>query len=426
MCWNTYIQELKHLIRARINNLLKTLGPGIIFAGMCIGVSHLVQSTRAGADYGFSLLLVVVAANLFKYPFFEFSSRYTAATGKSILDGYASVGKWILWVYGAVTFISMFIVTATVTFVAAGLLSNLLGLDISTDIWAAIIFFFCLILLYTGKYNALDSLLKIVSTVLLISTVTAAVVAFINGRVPAADGFISKEVLSPEGVIFLIALMGWMPTAVDMSTWTGLWAEARIKQTGYKPTMKETLLDFNLGYGITALLAMIFLSLGALVLFGTGIELSNSSTAFAGQLIGMYTSSIGEWSHIVIAAAAFSAMFSTSITVLDGYGRSMARIQKLLISKEQKWSYAFWIIIVSLGAYIVISQFLNDLKSLVDLATILSFVIAPLAAYLNYKVILSNEVSNYYQPPRWLRLLAIAGLLFLVLFTIIYFVVLMR
>ncbi|MEM9391496.1 MAG: divalent metal cation transporter, partial [Bacteroidota bacterium] len=200
----------------------------------------------------------------------------------------------------------------------------------------------------------------------------------------------------------------------------------RVKQTGYQPTMKETLLDFNLGYGITALLAIIFLSLGALVLFGTGIELSNGSAAFAGQLIGMYTSSIGEWSYIIIAAAAFSTMFSTSITVLDGYGRSMARIQKLLIKKDQKWSYTFWIVIVSLGAYIVISQFLNDLKSLVDLATILSFVIAPLAAYLNYKVILSKEVSNHSQPPRWLRLLAIAGLLFLVLFTIIYFVVLMR
>ncbi|MEM7109479.1 MAG: Nramp family divalent metal transporter, partial [Bacteroidota bacterium] len=134
-------------MKARIDNFFKALGPGIIFAGMCIGVSHLVQSTRAGADYGFSLLLFVVAANLFKYPFFEFSSRYTAATGKSILDGYAKIGKWILWVYGIVTFISMFIVTAAVTFVAAGLLSNLMGLAISIDIWAAVIFFFCVILL---------------------------------------------------------------------------------------------------------------------------------------------------------------------------------------------------------------------------------------------------------------------------------------
>ena len=53
-------------------NLLKTLGPGILFASTAIGVSHLVQSTRAGAEFGFGLVLVVILANLFKYPFFEF------------------------------------------------------------------------------------------------------------------------------------------------------------------------------------------------------------------------------------------------------------------------------------------------------------------------------------------------------------------
>ena len=35
---------------------LKRLGPGLLFAGAAIGVSHLVQSTRAGADFGFGLL----------------------------------------------------------------------------------------------------------------------------------------------------------------------------------------------------------------------------------------------------------------------------------------------------------------------------------------------------------------------------------
>ena len=40
--------------------LVQTLGPGIVFASTCIGVSHLVQSTRAGADYGFALLWAVL------------------------------------------------------------------------------------------------------------------------------------------------------------------------------------------------------------------------------------------------------------------------------------------------------------------------------------------------------------------------------
>lgn len=48
---------------------IKALGPGLIWAGASIGVSHLVQSTRAGADFGFQLVWVVVLANLLKYPF---------------------------------------------------------------------------------------------------------------------------------------------------------------------------------------------------------------------------------------------------------------------------------------------------------------------------------------------------------------------
>ena len=35
---------------------LKNLGPGLLFAGAAIGVSHLVQSTRAGADFGLGLI----------------------------------------------------------------------------------------------------------------------------------------------------------------------------------------------------------------------------------------------------------------------------------------------------------------------------------------------------------------------------------
>ena len=405
-------------------NLLKTLGPGVVFAGMCIGVSHLVQSTRAGADYGFILLPAVLAAIIFKYPFFEFSSRYTSATGTSILHGYDKQGRWILWLYGLVTVLTMFIVTAAVTFVAAGLMSVVFQIDAPTDILAAIIFTICVIVLATGKYNALDGLLKVVSAILLISTLVAVSIATLNGSVPTIDGFIPKEIMTASGISFVVALMGWMPTAVDMSTWTGLWAEERVKQTNYKPTLKETLLDFNIGYGITGVLAVVFLSLGALVMYGTGIELSNNSSAFAAQLIGLYTQSIGEWSYLIIAVAAFSTMFSTSITVLDGYGRVMNRIMKIITNKEHKGSYTFWIIIVAVGGYLVIAQFLNNLRSLVDLATTVSFIIAPLAAILNYKVIFSNEVDRAHTPPAWLKTMGIAGIIFLTGFTLVYFYVL--
>lgn len=91
-----------------MNRFLKTLGPGILFASTAIGVSHLVQSTRAGADFGFALLWAIVAANVLKFPFFEYGSRYANATGESLIDGYGKLGRWMLWLYFFITLFSMF------------------------------------------------------------------------------------------------------------------------------------------------------------------------------------------------------------------------------------------------------------------------------------------------------------------------------
>ena len=83
-------------------NFLKKLGPGILFAGAAIGVSHLVQSTRAGADFGIGLIWALLLVNLFKFPFFQYGPRYANATGESLLDGYKKLGKNILSIYSLI------------------------------------------------------------------------------------------------------------------------------------------------------------------------------------------------------------------------------------------------------------------------------------------------------------------------------------
>ncbi|MCZ6521971.1 MAG: divalent metal cation transporter [Bacteroidetes bacterium] len=407
----------------KYHRILKTLGPGILFASTCIGVSHLVQSTRAGAVYGFSLLLVVVLANIFKYPFFEFASRYTNATGKSIIDGYFTKGRWILLLYFLITLPSMFVVTAAVTFVTSGLLANLIPIQASTDLWTAIILFVCIVVLALGRYRFLDQLLKVVGVVLLLSTLTAFFSVLLHGRAEPIQEFIPPRVLDPAGIIFLIALMGWMPTAVDISTWISLWAEAKIKESGFHPTLRESSIDFNFGYWASAFLAICFLTLGSYIIYGTGIELSNSSPKFAEQLINMFTTAIGKWSYYVIALAALCTMFSTSITVVDGYARAVTRTISLLFNFREQGNRLPFIsitIVLGIGTYLVVSQYLNNLKQLVDLATIVSFVIAPLAGYLNYYVIFSQEIKPEYRPPLWLKNLALMGLVFLTIFTFIF------
>ncbi len=408
-------------------NILRTLGPGILFASTAIGVSHLVQSTRAGANFGFTLIPFIVAANIFKFPFFEFGSRYANAAGESIIDGYKRIGTWMLWAYFLITLGSMFFVSAAVGAVTSGFMQNLFGIPADLSVLATIILFgFCLALLLIGRYKLLDALVKIVAAVLLVSTLTAFILALMKGPGEPVEGFTSPDIWSDSSLFFIIALMGWMPTAVDLSAWNSLWTIERIKQTGYKPTLKETLFDFNVGYWISAVLSICFVVLGAYIVFGSGKELPNSSGAFAHSVVGLFTGFIGEWSYLIIACAAFSIMFSTCITVFDGYARSLERTTELLfnssgVQERQRRVYAVSLIVVIVGAFLIVYFFSGHLKGLVDLATTISFLIAPLIAIMNYRLVTGKFISKEAQPGILIRLLSWSGILFLTLFAL-YFV----
>lgn len=413
--------------RERLSKLLKTLGPGILFASTAIGVSHLVQSTRAGASFGFALVPLVIAANLFKYPFFEFGSRYANATGESLIDGYKRLGNWMLWLYFIITLGSMFFVSAAVGAVTSGFMQNLFGLTDYGLVVTIVLFVGCALILMLGKYGILDSLVKVIGAVLLLSTLLAFVLAIVQG--PEAREIVeSPEVWTDANIPFLIALMGWMPTAVDLSAWNSLWTVERAQQTGYRPTLKETLLDFNFGYIVSAVLSLCFLTLGAYMLFGTGEELPEGSGPFANEVVGMFTNFIGDWSYLIIAAASFSIMFGTCIAVFDGYGRSLSRSWALIRSKEvgekvvsSNKIYSWGIAIVIIGSFAIVYFLIGKLKVLVDVATTISFLIAPLIAVVNYRLVTGNQVAADYRPKLWLKALSWLGIVFLTGFAGYYF-----
>ncbi len=156
------------------------LGPGILFATTCIGVSHLVQSTRAGADYGNSLWWIIILANLLKYPFFEFGSRYAAVTGRSLIAGYAAHKRWWLVMYFVLMLITMFTVTAAVSFVTAAMVGQFIGLAIDPVLLTGLLLAAGIILLQVGKFKSLDFSAKVITIVLTITTLVAFVLALVS------------------------------------------------------------------------------------------------------------------------------------------------------------------------------------------------------------------------------------------------------
>lgn len=410
---------------------LKKLGPGLLFAGAAIGVSHLVQSTKAGANFGLGLIWALLLVNLFKYPFFQYGPRYAAATGESLLDGYKKLGKWVLIVYFVLTIATMFTIQTAVTIVTAGLASSIFmefdpivigGLTIdSIKIWTVIILSICLVILFIGKYKILDNLIKIIILTLTISTILAVCFAFTKNE--SVLSF--TQVLPGKGteIIFLIAFMGWMPAPLDISIWHSLWAIEK-KKDQHDFTPKSALFDFNIGYIGTIILGLGFVLLGALVMYNSGETFSDKAGAFSNQLVKMYTDSLGSWSYVIIGVAAFTTMFSTTLTTLDASPRAMQKTSELLLSKHLPKGYTLWILLLAVGTLFIFFALASEMGFLIEVATILSFLTAPLYAIANYILISSKHTPETWRPSLILHILSWAGILFLVGFSIWYLTIL--
>jgi Mn2+/Fe2+ NRAMP family transporter len=398
---------------------LRALGPGILFAGASIGVSHLVQSTRAGASYGFTLLWAVLLVLLCKYPFFEHAHRYTVASGESLLQGYARLGRWALAVFMIVVVGSAFITTAAVTVVTAGLMGALLGIELPLWLLSAALLVVILLMLGLGHYRLLDRGMKVMVLVLGVLTLAAVGLAFAHGA-EGDPAHRAPPLWNIGGLTFLLALMGWMPAPLDIGAWSSLWVLERDRDTAAPTTMDGALFDFNLGYAAATVLAVAFLAFGALIMFGTGAEFSASGIAFARQLVEMYTTALGHWSRWIISLVAFITMFSTTITVVDGYARTLDRGLALLLAPARRPRAGRWAVLVAGLGLVIIAFFMQSMKALVDVVTVLAFLTAPLVAVLNFRVVRLPNVPAAHRPGRLLTGLGWVGLIFLTGFGLLW------
>lgn len=398
-------------------SLLTLLGPGLLFAGAAIGVSHLVQSTRAGADYGFGLLWALLIVHIFKYPFFQYGPRYAAATGETLLDGYKKLGKHFLTIYYLLNFATMFTIQAAVTIVTASLASHLFNITNDLVQWSLIITVISILILGIGKYKLLDNVMKYIIIALTISTLVAVNIALFT----TDKGFSYQQIL-PSGtaqITFLIAFLGWMPAPLDISIWHSLWSVEKNKATLENIKPKQAVFDFNVGYLGTLFLGVCFVMLGALVMYQSGESFSNKGSIFASQLIKLYTKNLGDFSHIVIGIAAFTTMFSTTLTTLDASPRAMTKASELLFKRSKiRLGYWFWILFLAIGTYVILKYFLADMGFLVRVATILSFLTAPFYAILNYMLISGKHTPEKYRPSMTLKVISITGIIFLIGFSI--------
>lgn len=376
---------------------IKAMGPGILMASAAVGGSHIVSSTQAGGSYGWALLGLVILANLFKYPFFRFGAEYTADTGKTLVEGYAEKGKFYLWVFFILNVFS----------------APMLGLSITT--WSIILVAIIWGMLLFGGYKLLDGMAKWIMSALTIATVAAVIIAAIKHPEYSAD-FVEKTPWQLAALPFIVSLLGWMPAPIEISAINSLWSAEKKKTVDFNTD--DALFDFNVGYIGTAILAVFFVALGALIQYPTGKPVEAASAKYIAQFVGMYASVLGEWSRYLITFIAFLCIFGTVITVIDGYSRVNEISLRLLFNQKEKNQTPLnvWMTLTAILGLIIIFFFQGQVATMLRFAMIGSFLTTPFFALLNY-VLVTKEKKDL---PTWLKGLAIAGLIFLFGFALFF------
>lgn len=393
---------------------LQALGPGILLATAAIGGSHIVASTQAGALFGWQLALLIVLVNVLKYPFFRFGVEYSLQSGETLLEGYRRQSRGYLLGFVWLNLIAAVVNTAGVLILTAALLQYFIPVPVSLTLLCCLLLAVCLLVLLAGQYRLLDKVSKWVMVLLTLTTLTAAVIAWQQGMQAPAD-YVAPSPWQLAYLGFLVALMGWMPAPIEISAINSLWLKA--KQQHQPISLANGLFDFHLGYWSTTALALVFLSLGALVQFGSAQEVALAGGSYIQQFVGIYAKTIGDWSTLLVALVAFLCMFGTTLTVLDGYARTINESFQLLgwQHTNNHRSYSVWLLLQALAGLAVILFFKSSLGPMLTFAMSLAFVTTPVFAWLNYRLMQSAG-----QMALWIRCLSWVGLLYLFGFALLF------
>ncbi|MEJ2504307.1 MAG: divalent metal cation transporter, partial [Gemmatimonadota bacterium] len=284
---------------------------------------------------------------------------------------------------------------------------------------------------WAGRYRLLDRTVKGILVVLAVSTLVAAGVAL-----PRADPATLALVPSVggDGVVafgFLLALVGWMPSAVDISVWSSLWTLAKDESEQVRTSVANALLDFRVGYVGTGIMAFAFVTLGAAVMHGSGERFSSAGTAFSLQLVDLYAQTLGPWARPFILVAVLTTMLSTSLTVVDGFPRGIARSVEVLRGRgpgNGEIGPIYWVAMAAIGVATpaVLAFLAGSLTGMVDFATTVTFLTAPLLGYLNLRAVTGDVVAAEFRPGRTLQAVAWVAVVVLGAFGVVYLITIAR
>lgn len=309
------------------------LGPGLVYVLTVLGGGDVVSNAAAGAGYGYSLIWTLGITLVFRFVWVDISAKYVLVTGESLLQGYARVGKWVIWTL----LIALIVVGHSYNLYAIVMIGSAADLlfHLPTE-WGSVIWSFSFTcvgfaMMYWGGYRLIEVFVKILIAAMGASLIVAALLskpdstAILRGMfiptIPGAQG--------PYSAFFVVmALIGTGAGSITNMTYAYFIHEKGWRDLSYRKQQR-----FDLVFSVVCLFVMgALLQIAAAGTIGPqGIDLESAEDL--GQI---FSETQGIAGLIIFGLGLWGASFSTFVGNTAGFGLIVTDICRSFIPSLKK------------------------------------------------------------------------------------------
>lgn len=288
----------------------RVIGPGLVVAATGVGAADLVATLVAGSRYGYTLLWVAVLGSVIKVILVEGAGRFSLATGRTIFEGWRSIGPWTAWYFAP------YIVVWGLVYGATAMSSTALPLvaifpDLPLRPVAIVAGLVGLALVWFGSYGFFEKIMAALIGVMFVAVMGAAILTLPN----LGEVLLGLRPIVPEGsVVYLLGILGGVGGTITLAAY-GYW----LREKGWVTPrfMRVMRLDNGVAYAITGLFVVAMLIVGAELLYSAQIAIDTGDQGLV-QLSDVLEDRYGQVFGYVFLIGFFAASFSSLIGVWSG------------------------------------------------------------------------------------------------------------
>lgn len=386
--------ELENVKKVSFLELLKRIGPGIILAGVVIGPGNITTSAMLGANYGYSMLWLIVPIAFMGITFMLTTYRIAMLTEMPIIHAIRHYyGKGAAMIVGIATFLScLFFTMGNITGSGAGM-NLLVGLNwkLGSLIMIAII----LICYFTkGVYSKVEKMITLCIFGMILCFYASLIAAGGPDMAELGKGLVTWKIADGS----LTTALAYVSTNAAITA--GIYGTYLGVEKKWK---KEDLFNgIMFADAVAHILAVILIS-GAIVLVGA-IVLNPTGTAITApaQLGELLVPFLGSAAPLVMGIALLAAGFSS---LLGNTQRGMvllaAGVDKpvQLESKFIRWGCLLCIAFAAIICY----SYNGSPTQLIFFANIATAIATPFGGFFVCRMLFRKDVNEGLKQPKLLQ-----------------------